>query len=111
MDRLEHYREIIQQILAEYARVPAAYGDTQSIVVADAARDHYLWMDVGWDGTKRVDVVLIHLDIIDGKIWIQYDGTEHGVARDLVTAGIPKDQIVLAFHPPNVRQYTEYAVV
>ena len=53
---------------------------------------------------------LIHLDIIDGKIWIQRDGTEHGIATDLLEAGVPKEHIVLGFKSPEMRQYTEFAV-
>ncbi|MGK7885916.1 MAG: element excision factor XisI family protein [Crocosphaera sp.] len=34
-----------------------------------------------------------------------------GVANDLVTAGIPKNDIVLAFHPPKLRQYTDFAAI
>lgn len=48
--------------------------------------------------------------IIDGKIWIQRDGTEEGIAADLERAGIAKDQIVLGFRSPEVRPYTGYAV-
>ena len=47
--------------------------------------------------------------IIDNKIWIQHDGTERGVARDLERAGIPKDCIVLAFQYIHRRQYGDYA--
>jgi hypothetical protein len=53
---------------------------------------------------------MIHVDIINGKIWIQRDGTEYGIANELVNAGIPKNQIVLAFQPADIRQYTEFAV-
>ncbi len=52
----------------------------------------------------------MHLDIKDGKIWIQYDGTEIGVADELVKLGIPKEDIVLAFHEPLLRQYTGFAI-
>ncbi len=52
----------------------------------------------------------MHLDIIDRKIWIQRDGTEDGIATDLEEAGIPKSDIVLAFHLQRLRKYTEYAV-
>lgn len=34
----------------------------------------------------------------------------YGIADELVAAGIPLEQIVLAFHPTEIRQYTEYAV-
>ena len=60
--------------------------------------------------TLRVHSCLVHIDLINEKIWIQQDNTEEGVATELVRAGIPKDQIVLGFRPPEVRQYTDYAV-
>lgn len=50
------------------------------------------------------------MDLIDGKIWIQRDGTEEGIAADLERAGIPKEHIVLGFRPPELRPYTGYAV-
>ena len=45
---------------------------------------------------KRVYGVLIHIDLKGETIWIQYDGTEVGVANELVEQGIPKEDIVLA---------------
>jgi hypothetical protein len=61
---------------------------------------------LSWGGKDLV----VHIDIIDGKLWIQRDGTEHGIAKELLRAGIPKDQIVLAFKRHEVRRLTEYAV-
>ena len=43
------------------------------------------------------------------KLTIQYDGTEYGVAQELLDAGVPKEHIVLAFYTPQMRQYTELA--
>ena len=54
---------------------------------------------------------LVHVDIIGGKFWIQRDGTEAGIAKELEGTGVPKEHIVLAFRSPKVRQHTEYAVV
>jgi hypothetical protein len=42
--------------------------------------------------------------------WIQYDGTDRPVAEELVAAGIPREDIVLAFYPADVRPHTEFAV-
>jgi hypothetical protein len=36
--------------------------------------------------------------------------TEDGIATDLLEAGVPKEDIVLAFHAPEMRPYTEFAV-
>ncbi|HBB33754.1 MAG TPA: hypothetical protein DC064_18635, partial [Cyanobacteria bacterium UBA9273] len=35
---------------------------------------------------------------------------EIGVANELVEAGVPKEDIVLTFHAPYKRKYTELAV-
>src|SRR5438034_1623157 len=99
MDTVERYCHLVQGIIAEYAQIPYAHGDIQCETVTDRASDRYLLMLVGWEGIRRVHGCLIHVDIIDGKIWIQRDGTERGVARDLIDAGVPRDQIVLAFQP------------
>ena len=110
MDTLDTYRQTIENVLTEYTQIPYAYGDIQTEAVYDRKNDHYLLMNVGWDGGKRVHGSLVHIDIINGKVWIQRDGTEHGIAKELVKAGIPKDHIVLGFRPASVRQYTDYAM-
>ena len=40
---------------------------------------------------------LIFKTYIDNKIWIQHDGTEIGIAKELVALGISKQDIVLGF--------------
>lgn len=67
-------------------------------------------MRSGWNKSRRVYGSLIHIDLKGDKIWIQYDGTEVGVANELVEQGIPKQDIVLAYHAPFMRQYGEFAV-
>jgi len=106
---LDSYRTIIEQVLTEYSKYPYAYGQIERQLVFDRTRDHYLLMSVGWD-KQRVHGSLVHIDLIDGKCWIQRDGTESGIALDLEAAGIPKDRIVLAFKSPKRRSLTGYAV-
>ena|SRR5436853_4514997 len=104
------YRDIIESVLREYTRIPYAYGDLQTEAVFDRERDRYLLVIVGWDNRLRVHSCLVHIDLLGEKVWIQQDNTEDGVATELVRAGIPKEQIVLGFRPPEVRPYTDYAV-
>lgn len=110
MDTLDKYRLLVQKVLTEYTKIPYAYGQIQTETIFDRDSDRYLLMIVGWDRDKRIHGCLVHIDIINGKLWIQRDGTEHGIALELVNAGIPKEQIVLGFHPTEIRQHTEYAV-
>lgn len=51
----------------------------------------------------------MHLDIRENKIWIQYDGTEDGIANRLVEYGVPHEDSVLAFYPAYKRPYTSFA--
>jgi hypothetical protein len=108
--QLDHYRQIMESVFSEYSELPYSYAPIQSEVVFDRIRDRYLWMDVGWDDGRRVHGCLVHIDIIDGKLWIQRDGTEEGIAADLERAGVLKEHIVLGFRPPEVRPHTGYAV-
>ena len=110
MDNLENYRRIIREIITDYAKIPYAYGEIERQIVFDSESDRYLLMIVGWEGIRRVHGCLIQVDIINGKIWIQRDGTEDGIASELVKAGISKDQIVLGFRSLEMRQHTEFAV-
>ncbi len=110
MDTLDTHRQIIQNVLTEYIRLQYAYGEIQNETIFDREADRYLVMSIGWQGVRRIHGCLIHVDIINDKVWIQRDGTEHGIAAELVAAGIPKDRIVLGFHSPEVRQHTNYAV-
>lgn len=41
---------------------------------------------------------------------IQYDGTEIGFADELVKLGVPREDIVLAYHSPFMRQFDGFAV-
>jgi hypothetical protein len=109
MDPLDPWRDAIERILGGHAALPTSYGEIRSEVIFDRKRDSYILVDVGWKGYERIHEALIHVDVIDGKIWIQYDGTEEGVATELVAAGVPHDRIVLAFKPPDVRKYTDFA--
>jgi hypothetical protein len=111
MDTLDKYRQIIETIFTEYTKIPYAYGDIQTEAIFDRTHDRYLLVNVGWEeDSSRVHGSLVHIDIINGKLWIQRDGTEHGIVKELVKAGIPKDHIVLGFRLPEIRRYTEYAV-
>jgi hypothetical protein len=110
MDNLNHYRQIIQELIQTYAQYQPARGDVQIEVIFDEANDHYELIYAGWNGPYRIHGSVLHIDIRNGKVWIQHDGTEDGIAEELVQAGIPRDRIVLAFKPPEIRPHTRFAV-
>jgi hypothetical protein len=110
MDSVENYRTIIRRVLLEYASIPLHRGDLHYLPVFDREHDRYLLIIMGWDGPKHVHHIVFQLDLIEGKIWLQCDNTDAGIAYDLDRAGVPKKDIVLGFQPPEVRPLTEYAV-
>ncbi len=79
-------------------------------VIFDQERDRYQVLNIGWQELTRVFGCIIYVEIKDGKIWIERDGIEIGVANELVEAGVPKQDIVLAFQAPYRRKFTEFAV-
>lgn len=111
MDSLKaQYRDIIEKVLKDYADFLGSDEEVQVELVFDRDRDRYLLVENGWQDGYRIYGTLLHVDIIDDKLWIQHDGTEEGIALELVAGGIPKEQIVLGFRPLEQRKYTEFAV-
>ncbi len=110
MDQLDSYRGIVRRLIEEYARCKSAYGDIRTEAIVDREHDHYEVMQVGWNGSHRVHGSIIHIDIRDGKVWIEYNGTDVRLAEELVAAGIPRKDIVLGFQPAELRPLTSYGV-
>jgi len=105
--------QVLEQLrVANVIREHASYkpeGDVQVETIFDDAQGHYELTYAGWVGKRRVHGNVIHVDVRDGKVWVQEDGTEGGVALEFVEAGIPKEHIVLAFYPPSRRPDTDFA--
>ncbi|OUL33016.1 XisI protein [Nostoc sp. T09] len=110
MDKIERYRQIIQQILTEHAQISSHKDAVKPQLIFDRENDHYQLAYVGWDEDKRVFGPIMHFDILNGKIWIQYNGTEDLIAERLVDFGVPASDIVIGFYSPFKRQFTAYAV-
>ncbi len=110
MDKLEYYRQCIEKLLLAYGKSPPINGEIEVEVVFDKERDRYLIIDLGWNEHHRVYNCFIHLDIKDGKIWIQRNQTDKSIAEELVEIGVTKEDIVLGLQPRYVREYTGFGV-
>lgn len=110
MDKITRYRQIIQKLLTEYANYGKHLGDVERQLVFDTARDHYQIVNVGWHKDQRIYGCSLHLDIKNDKVWIQHNGTEIEIGEELAAQGIPKQDIVIGFHSPYKRRFTEFAV-
>lgn len=108
-EALDQWRNALEQILQSYAEIPYRYGEISIYLLVSQDRNHFLLMQEGWEGQERIHGAIVHAEIRDGKIWLHYDGLEDSVAEELVGMGIAKSDIVLAFHPPELRPHTGYA--
>ncbi|XGV88022.1 MAG: XisI protein [Limnothrix sp. BL-A-16] len=112
MDKLVEYSKLIKEILASYVELCRQKNNDslETFLVADDVNHHYLWMNLGWQKGDRVNGPTVYVRIREGKFWIEEDWTEEGIATDLMRAGVPKTDIVLAFHEPKIRELTGFAV-
>jgi len=108
--KLKNYQQIVQQLLMEYSESKPAYGEIEVETIFDTEQDRYQIVHLGWQHQRWVHHCVIHLDIRDEKIWIFQNSTEHDIAEDLVDLGVSKQDIVLGFCPPFIREMSDYAV-
>lgn len=109
-EKPQAYRMVIKQLLTDYAAYKPSYGDIEVQTLFDSEHDHYQVLAIGWYNKQRIYGCSMHLDLKQGKIWIQANNTELDIAQNLVERGIPKEDIVIGFHPPHFRQFSGYAI-
>ena len=71
-DTISHYRQVIQSILKEYARLfnhqPAG---VEVVAVCDEVTDTYAIVNVGWDGNERMNTTSVLMRIVNGVAYIK----------------------------------------
>ena len=110
MEKIKEYQKKIKKILEAYIDSDQSNPNEEIYLVADDVKMHYLVYHNSWNHSSRSYGCILHVRIKNGKIYVEYDGTDVGFADIFVEAGIPKNDIVLAFHAPAKRPYTGFAV-
>ncbi len=106
MDRLTHHKAIVRQLVEDIACMTPSDEQSETQLIVDEERGHYLLFSIGWGHNRREYVPFVHLDVRpDAKVYIQHDGTDLKIAERLVEEGIEKQHIVLAFQAPNRRKF------
>ena len=111
MDKLEKYQKYLVPIIERCGRLKSKNSNILTQLIIDKERNHYLAMRIGWsnENTREYGVIM-HFDIIDGKIWVQEDLTDFQPVNDLLEKGVPKEDIVIGFMSENKRRDTEFAI-
>lgn len=110
MEKLEQYRRAVKKVLKDYSQGKSAFPEIETELIFDCERDHYQIVKVGWHKLDRTYGCSVHIDIKNGKVWLQHNATEIDFAEKLMDEGVAKNDIVLGFHPPYKRPYTGFAV-
>jgi XisI protein len=110
MENLTPYQIAIQTILSEYAEYMATSGELSLQTLFDTKNNHYQILVLGWQGNKRIYNNLLHLDIIDGKIWVQNNNTQFTLVEDFERFSIAKQDIVNGLIPARRRKFSAFAV-
>ncbi len=110
--KIKRYEHLIIGYLSDNQIISTEKEGYQRVVLSDKEHHHYQLLATGWATPSRfVNAILVHLQIkSNGKVWLLENSTELHVGDSLVSLGIPKDDIVLGFHPPQLRPYSGYAV-
>jgi hypothetical protein len=109
MDKLIHYQHLIKQFMSEFAKLanqPPSQG-SEMMCLFDDEHQQYALLKVGWTKLGRLHHTSLHVHLSEDKIWVEEDWTEEGIAHYLRKHGVPKEELVLAFHPPEWRGYSE----
>lgn len=109
MDTVKEYQRIVKSVLINLTQIPYSHGDITFETIFDNESNRFILMILGRRDHKRVHSCIAHIDIVDDEVWIQRDGTEQGLANDLINAGIPKNKIVLGFRSSKVRKDVKVA--
>lgn len=112
MDKVANYKSIVRQLTIEIGKLgERPDNEVKNQIILDEEGGHYLLYFNGWRDSKRTYGCYLHIDVNDdGKVWVQYDGTDLRVAEQLLEKGISKFNIVLGFHSPIKRPDTGFAV-
>ena len=110
MDKLNFYRQCIQEFLIQQSQGDLLDGEIESETVFDLAQDRYLLIDLGWNEYRRIYNCVFHLEIRDSKIWIQRNQTDRHICDVLISMGVAKEDIILGVQHPDLRQYTGLGV-
>lgn len=99
----ETYRKLITEVLSAHADLPEDNLQIKIVTIFDTHSDRYQLLRTGWNGSKHIFNPILHVDIIEDKVWIQINKTDIEIGEEFAKVGIPKSNIVLGLIPAHLR--------
>lgn len=112
MGIIKQHEKIVVSWLRAFAADRINENGTEYKVLVDTAAHQYQLLSMYWDISKELVIqILFHFEIKkDGKVWILANNTDIPIAKELMKLGLVNTEIVLGFHPTELRQFSEFAV-
>src|SRR5262245_2705722 len=95
MDHLAELTSVVQHEVEDYARGETLGGFTYSL--SDVEKQAYTVLIVPQQPKKHHAVVVIAARVVNDKVIIDEDITDRPLWEELIRAGIPREQIILAY--------------
>lgn len=90
----ERYEQIVRELLTEYAQIPHLQETLNDETIFDLESGRFMLVTIGWQNGKRVNTIVLHLDVTEDHIWIQCNNTDQDIKAELVQRGISETQII-----------------
>lgn len=112
MDKVTKYKILVSSIIDQFEFADNPSQEVKSILVKDIDRGQFLVFSDGWrDKKRRIYGCSVHIEVTkEGKIWMRQDTTDPPIVQMLLDNGVPKEDIVLAYYAPIVREDTGFAM-
>ncbi len=111
MDKTIKYQKAILELFQEYDEFWGKSGGLENRIVADTKRHAFVMISFGWQNHESYTHLLcFHLEIINEKVWIYENNTEAMIADELMEKGVSREDIVLGFVEPEIREHSGFAV-
>ncbi len=109
--KIKKYQQLIVELLESHqSSYNATNPELQDQLICDYQSKNFQLITTGWSNNKYHYIVNFHFQIkLDGKIWLMANNTDIRIAEELVEKGVPRMDIVLGFHQPQYRQFTNFA--
>jgi hypothetical protein len=111
-----NYAKLLKEIFVGYQELEKRASNSiadqkvNAVFVIDEVKGIFAWLDFGWTKQGRIETINVFVRLQEGRIHIEEDMTEEGIGTILLKKGVPPKDIVVEFHPPEMRQYTEFGV-
>lgn len=101
MNQAMNYADILTQVIREEAKGQFSLQPIKIVSACDHETGEFFLAAFGRENKRRVDSILFHARLVDGKVIIETDNIEEGLKYPLIEAGICPEDIAFTWNLPK----------